>query len=204
MAPNMPIMRAPMATRTPTGPPYIVAPRSKKGPPLDTSQPYNSRASPSSRRPSKRRKMTTSAESNEVWNELNDRDALPSPISHSAELERRPRSGTLPARRKDDSSTWLDQVRRRSWFDSIGASDRRTSGVFQGKQRVNSSSALLDHPDPEDETHFDADTPTSPALGQPVIWGSHTNQDGLGDWLKLKWWRKRWRDEPGEGNNEGT
>jgi hypothetical protein len=141
--------------------------------------------------------MTISEETDEIWAELNDRDSLPSPARRSADLERRPRSGTLPARRKNTQSSWLTQVRRRSWFDGLGGNSQRSRSVSQGKRPVDSSSGLLDHPDPEDEDHSDADAidNTIPRRG---TWGfgqrETQSQDALGDWFKLKWWRKRWRE----------
>ncbi|KAF2689507.1 hypothetical protein K458DRAFT_291829 [Lentithecium fluviatile CBS 122367] len=201
--------RTPLLVRAPTGPALSVTPRSKKRPALSTQQPHSPRASPSPRRPPRRRRMTISEETNEIWNELNDRDAVPSPIRRSAEIERRPRSGTLSARRKNTSSTWLDQMRRRSWFDGMGGGNRRSSSTSRGKRPVGSSSPLLDHPDPVDDTHSDPDDALSP-IGRRGTWGygdrgARRSQDGLGEWFKLKFWRKRWRDGDGDegGHHEG-
>lgn len=192
--------RTPLFARAPTGPVLAVTPRSKKKVSLSTKQNQSPRASPSPRRPPRRRRMTISEETNEIWNELNDRDALPSPIARrSAELERRPRSGTLPARRKNNSSTWLDQMRRRSWFDGVGLG-RRSSSVSQGKKPVDSSSPLLGHPDVDEDDHSDHDAVLGSSTRRRGTWdfgnwGTQKEQERLGDWFKLKWWRKRWRDE---------
>lgn len=195
--------RTPLLHRAPTGPAYTVGHRPQKRPVLDTQQ-SNENASPSPRRLPRRRRMTTSEDTDEIWAELNDRDSLSPSIRRSTDLERRPRSGTLPARRKTSQSTWLNQMRRRSWFDSIGSN--RTRSVSQGKRPVDSSTGLLDHPDPEDgDEHSDADV-TSTAAQRRGTWGfgqgGERSQEPLGDWFKLKWWRKRWRDEDGEGSEE--
>ncbi|KAJ4297773.1 hypothetical protein N0V90_005668 [Kalmusia sp. IMI 367209] len=188
--------RTPLLARAPTGPAVTVAHRGDKRPSSSTKQSHSPSASPSARRPARRRRMTISEETNEIWNELNDRDAAPSPIRRSIDLERRPRSGTLPARRKNNSGTWLNQMRRRSWFDGMGLGSHRDRSVSRGKRPVESSSSLLDHPDPGDETHSDTDATPSPSVPRRGTWGfgDRRNQEGLGDWLKLKWWRKKWRD----------
>jgi hypothetical protein len=195
--------RTPLLHRAGTGPALTTTTRSRKRPVLETQQ-SSERASPSPRRPPRRRRMTISEETDEIWAELNDRDSLPSPARRSADLERRPRSGTLPARRKNTQSAWLNQMRRRSWFEGIGGGSQRSRSVSQGKRPVDSSSALLDHSDPEDGDHSDADVMDTPhqkrgswAFGQR---GSKS-EDALGDWFKLKWWRKRWRDED-EGRDD--
>ncbi|PVH99262.1 hypothetical protein DM02DRAFT_439084 [Periconia macrospinosa] len=202
--------RTPLLARAPTGPAFTVNPRSKKKLSLGTEQPHSPKASPSPRRPARRRRMTVSEETNEIWNELNDGDTLPSPMRHSVDLDRRPRSGTLPARRKNSSGTWLSQMRRSSWFDSIGVgsyNNHRRNSVAQGKQPVSSSSPLLNHPDPEDDDHqSDTDAPPSPEAGRLGTWAfgdkrSKKHQDGLGDWFKMKWWRNKWRD--GDRDREG-
>ncbi|KAF1949211.1 hypothetical protein CC80DRAFT_278807 [Byssothecium circinans] len=206
--------RTPLLARAPTGPAFTLNPRSKKRPSAAVNQPVSPKANSSPRRPPRRRRMTVSEETNEIWNELNDRDALPSPAHHSVDLERRPRSGTLPARRKNNSGTWLNQMRRRSWFDAINVGSQRQNSISQGKRPVDDSSALLDHPDPEDDDHqSDLEAPSSPSVGRRGAWafGDRTTkkrqQDGLGDWFKLKWWRNKWRDEEERGRdregNEG-
>jgi hypothetical protein len=197
--------RTPLLQRAPTGPALTLTTRTAKRPALDT-QHSSERASPSLRRPPRRRRMTISEETDEIWAELNDRDSLPSPARRSADLERRPRSGTLPARRRNTQSSWLNQMRRRSWFDSLGAGSQRSRSVSQGKRPVDSTSSLLDQPDPEDNDHSDVDVGTrSQRRG---TWGfgqrETQSQDALGDWFKLKWWRKRWREgDEGEGEGEG-
>jgi len=98
--------------------------------------------------------MTISEETNEIWDELNDRETLPSPARRSVDLERRPRSGTLPPRRNAAQSAWLNQMRRRSWFEGFGSRGR---SVSQGKKPVDSSTSLLDHPDQEDGDIYDTD-----------------------------------------------
>jgi hypothetical protein len=73
---------------------------------------------------------------------------------------------------------------------------------------MDSSSSLLHHPDPDDEDASDADITDPP--GRRGTWGygqggRSKSQDALGDWFKLKWWRKRWRedDDRDEAEDEG-
>jgi hypothetical protein len=188
--------RTPLLQRAGTGPGALtLSARPKKRPVLE-SQSSGERASPSLRKPPRRRRMTISEETDEIWAELNDRDSLPSPARRSADLERRPRSGTLPGRRKASQSSWLNQMRRRSWFDSLGS--QRSRSVSQGKRPVDSSTGLLDHPDPQDDDHSDTDNVLSSDQQRRGTWGygqrGDQSQDALGDWFKLKWWRKRWRE----------
>ncbi|KAH8730506.1 magnesium transporter NIPA-domain-containing protein [Phaeosphaeriaceae sp. PMI808] len=196
--------RTPLLQRAPTGPALTVTTWQKKRPTLETQQSAEG-TSPSSRRPPRRRRMTISEETDEIWAELNDRDSLPSPARRSADLERRPRSGTLPARRKNVQSAWLNQMRRRSWFEGIGASSQRSRSVSQGKRPMDSSSSLLDHPDPEDGDHSDADDMNTTTQRRGT-WGfgqrGSKSQDALGDWFKLKWWRKRWREDEDDRQDE--
>ena len=195
--------RTPLLARAPTGPAVTVANLVDKRPSLSTRPSHSPSASPSTRKPPRRRRMTVSEETNEIWNELNDRETLPSPIRRSVDLGRRPRSGTLPARRKNNSGTWLNQTRRRSWFDGIGLGIQRDRSVSRGKRPVDSDASLLHHPDPEDETQSETDAPLSPDARRRGTWGfgERRQQEGLGDWFKLKWWRKKWKD--GEEGNEG-
>ncbi|OAG05118.1 uncharacterized protein CC84DRAFT_1260362 [Paraphaeosphaeria sporulosa] len=200
--------RTPLLARAPTGPAVTVTHRPDKRPSIHSKQSHSPSASPSSRRPPRRRRMTISEETNEIWNELNDRDTLPSPLRRSADLGRRPRSGTLPARRKNNPATWLNQMRRRSWFDGAGLGMSRDRSVSRGKRPAHSEAALLDYPDLEDETYSDTDAPPSPDVRRRGTWGfgERRDQEGLGDWLKLKWWRKKWRDgeeEAGAGAGQG-
>jgi hypothetical protein len=188
--------RTPLLQRAGTGPGALtLSARPKKRPVLE-SQSSGERASPSLRKPPRRRRMTISEETDEIWAELNDRDSLPSPARRSADLERRPRSGTLPGRRKASQSSWLNQMRRRSWFDSLGS--QRSRSVSQGKRPVDSSTGLLDHPDPQDDDHSDTDNVLNSDQQRRGTWGygqrGDQSQDALGDWFKLKWWRKRWRE----------
>ncbi|ORY07952.1 magnesium transporter NIPA-domain-containing protein [Clohesyomyces aquaticus] len=186
--------RTPLLARAPTAPGLGLAPRSKKRPSIDTHGSISPRPSPSPRRPPRRRRMTISEETSEIWDELNDRQSLASPARRSYDLERRPRSGTLPARRKNAS--WLNQVRRRSWWEGMSGGT-----ISQGKRPAHSSDALLDdHPDPGDGgSQSDTDGLLSPQLsrrrGTWGIGGSRPSEDGLGDWFKLKWWRKKWKEE---------
>lgn len=170
--------RTPLLQRAPTGPALTLSTRPKKRPILDNNEPESPHASPSLRRPPRRRCMTMTEETHEIWDELNDRRAR-----QSLDLDARPqsRSGTLPARRKNTQSAWLNQMRRRSWFDSLGAGTQRSRSVSQGKRPANSTAALLDHPDPDD-----SDTDVN---------GDEVAQSKGGDWFKLKWWRKRRRDD---------
>lgn len=194
--------RTPLLQRAPTGPGVLtVGHRPQQRSASNTQQ--SSERSP--RRPPRRRRMTISEETDEIWAELNDRDSLPPSARRSVELNRRPRSGTLPARGKNAQPTWLNQMRRRSWFESIGS--QRSRSVSQGKRPVDSSTGLLDHPDPEDGDHSDTDNVLSTATQRRGTWGfgqrGDQSQDPLGDWFKLKWWRKKWRDGDGDDEGEG-
>lgn len=86
-------------------------------------------------------------------------------------------------------------MRRRSWFDGAGLGISQERSVSRGKRPVDSDASLL-HPDPEDETHSDTDAPLSPDATRRGTWAfsGRRNQEGLGDWFKLKWWRKKWKD----------
>jgi drug/metabolite transporter (DMT)-like permease len=183
--------RTPLLARSPTGPAYTVTSRPKKSPVLDS----NTRSPRPSPRPPRRRRMTISEETNEIWDELNDRDSLPSPIRRSVESDRRPRAGTLPRQRQNTQSAWLDQMRRRSWFDGISAGSQRSRSASQGKKRADSSSALLDHPDPDDDDHSDSDLVAHRSGTWGFGGGTRSTHDGPGDWLKLRWWRKRLQGE---------
>jgi nitroreductase len=185
--------------RAPTGPALSVTPRPPRPSPIETDR-------PSARRPARRRRMTISEETSEIWDELNDRDSLPSPLRRSGDLDRRPRSGTLPRPRKNPQSAWLEQMRRKSWFDSIsGAGTQRSRSASQGKKRADSSSALLDHPDPQDDDHSDSDL----VAHRSGTWGfgdrtTRKADDGPGDWLKLSWWRsKKQRDAEDDEHDDG-
>ncbi|KAF2740971.1 hypothetical protein EJ04DRAFT_507410 [Polyplosphaeria fusca] len=201
--------RTPLLARTTTAP--GMAPRSKRRrPSLNTNQQHPSpKASPSPRRPPRRRRMTFSEETNEIWDELNDRESVPSPMRRSADFPRRPRSGTLPARRKNAS--WLDQMRRRSWWEGMGTG-RRASSVSQGKRPVDSTDSLIDaHPMPDDGSQSDPDAVTSPHSSRRrgtfpfVDWGNRKEEpEGLGQWFKLRWWRKRRREEDEEREDNGN
>ncbi|KAH7116813.1 magnesium transporter NIPA-domain-containing protein [Dendryphion nanum] len=198
--------RTPLLVRAPTGPALAAAPRSRKRPSISTQDEsrLSPRASPSPRRPQRRRRMTISEETNEIWNELNDRENLSSPIRRSVDLDRRPRSGTMPPRRGNNSSTWLNQMRRRSWWEGIGS--RRSSSISQGKRAVDSTDALLDHTDHDDGNQSDPELSLSPSRRRGT-WGMGDNgerQDEAGGWFKLKWWRKRWRDEDEESSHGDT
>jgi len=127
--------------------------------------------------------MTISEETSEIWDELNDRDSLPSPIRRSVEPDRRPRAGTLPRQRQNTQSAWLDQMRRRSWFDGISAGSQRSRSDSQGKKRADSSSALLDHPDPEDDDHSDSDLVAHRSGTWGFGGGTRSTHESPGDWL---------------------
>ena len=73
--------------------------------------------------------------------------------------------------------------------------------MSQGNRPVDSETSLLYHPDPENETHSDTDAPLSPDTRRRGTWrfGERRDQDGLGNWFKLKWWRKKW----GDGEEQG-
>jgi hypothetical protein len=77
---------------------------------------------------------------------------------------------------------------------------------------MQSSDSLLNHPDPEDEgNQSDPDailnSQATRKRGSWTLGGrKDTEQEGLGDWFKLKWWRKKWKDgdeERGEGGGGG-
>lgn len=193
--------RTPLLARAPTGPALTMTTPQKKRLSSEPNLLNNARTSLSPRRPPRRRRVTISDETNEIWDELNDRESLPSPARQSADLER-PRSGTLPTRRKVSQNAWLDQMRRRSWFDSLGTGSQRSRSVSQGKRPIDSSTSLLDHSDPDDGDHSDTDDLKMSRRRGTWGYGGQDNKDqeGLGDWLKLKWWRKRWRD--GEDDEE--
>lgn len=188
--------RTPLLGRSLSGPARTLSMQHKRRRSSELKQASGSRASPSLRKASMKRRVTLSEETSEIWDELNDRDALQSPLRHSADLER-PRSGTLSSRTQNTQSAWLGQMRKRSWFESLGTGRRRDRGNSQGKRPIISSSSLLNHPDPEDGDDSDNGiVNTSRPSGTWNYGGQRSqSQDGLGDWLKLKWWRKRWRDE---------
>ncbi|UPX16252.1 uncharacterized protein EKO05_0006662 [Ascochyta rabiei] len=183
--------RTPLLARATTGPAHTATSRSKQSPASEA----NMRSPRPSPRLPRRRRMTLSEETNEIWDELNDRDSLPSPIRRSVESDRRPRAGTLPRQRQNTQSAWLDQMRRRSWFDGISAGSQRSRSASQSKKRADSSSALLDHPDPEDDDHSDSDLVTHRSGTWGFGGGTRSTHDGPGDWLKLRWWRKRLQGE---------
>lgn len=183
--------RTPLLARAPTGPAVTISRTKKKRPSLNTEQ-LSPHGSPPPRRPPLRgRRVTIAQETNDIWNELNDREDLPSPLIRSTEFERRLRAGTLPIRRRNPSNTtWLEHMRRSSWFGGFGG-DRKSS-TSMGKQPAQSTDALVQHPDPQDEAQSDAEAEVHP--DSHVRQGGRGSGDGGGDWLKLKWWRKRWRD----------
>lgn len=193
----------PLLARSTTGPAMGVTPRSKKKPTVRTDVTLSPKASPSPRRPAWRRHMTISEETSEIWDELNDRESLLSPVRRSADLEYRPRSGTLPARRPQ--SSWMDQIRRRSWWE--GMSRGNLSSSSKGKRRVSRAEAVDDASDEGEPSDHDA--APSPMSGRKRSWpfGAWNNRkdpEGLGDWFRLKWWRKRWRDDQnGESGGSG-
>jgi len=181
--------RTPLLARAPTGPAVTLANPKKRASvdAGDLKSPIQSRRLP------RRRRMTISEETNEIWDELNDRETLPSPARRSVDLERRPRSGTLPPRRNAAQSAWLNQMRRRSWFEGFGSRGR---SVSQGKKPVDSSTSLLDHPDPEDGDISDTDMDETSRRRQTWGYGQGSkSQDNLGDWFKMKWWRKKWKED---------
>jgi hypothetical protein len=181
--------RTPLLARAPTGPALTLT-NPKKRTPMDAGEIKSPQANTHSRRPPRRRRMTISEETSEIWDELNDRETLPSPV----DLERRPRSGTLPPRRNNAQSAWLNQMRRRSWFEGFGS--RRSRSVSQGKKPVDSSASLLNHPDPDDGDTSDADMDDTSRRRQSWGYGQRSkSQDNLGDWFKLKWWRKKWKED---------
>jgi drug/metabolite transporter (DMT)-like permease len=200
--------RTPLLARSPTGPALTLV-NTKKRASQDASGQKSPQPSGSLRRPPRRRRLTFSEETNEIWDELNDRESLPSPARPSTDLEGRPRSGTLPSRRNNGQSAWLNQMRRRSWFEGFGGNTQRSRSVSQGKRPMNnSSSSLLQHPDPDDEDASDADAADSSRTRGPWGYGHGSrskSHDALGDWFKLKWWRKRWRedDDRDEAEDEG-
>jgi hypothetical protein len=210
--------RTPLLARAPTGPAVTVTRRSKKRPHINTSDNLAARASPSPRRPHHRRRITISEETNEIWNELNDRENLLSPAPRSGDLNRRPRSGTLPARRYPSSASWLDQTRRTSWWDRTFSGSRRgsarsrdtknTSRGSHGHSAEENASYFPQNPQPEDnQSDTEAELHTQSNRRRNSWFGGKNNanggQDTAGDWLKLKWWRKRWKDHDREDEENG-
>ncbi|KAI8934542.1 hypothetical protein NX059_008240 [Plenodomus lindquistii] len=195
--------RTPLLGRSSSGPAHTLTAHQRDRRSLELKQHGDSRPSPSPRRAPRKRRVTLSEETSEIWDELNDRDALPSPIRRSADLDR-PRSGTLPSRKTTTQSAWLDQMRRRSWFEGFGSEGRRNRSISQGKKPIDGSSSLLNHPDPEDGDDSDSGARDTARRSGTWRYGGQRSksQDGLGDWLKLKWWRKRWRE--GEDGDEPT
>jgi hypothetical protein len=193
--------RSPLLARAPTGPPVTVSRRSKKRPSIDTSSPLTPRGTPSPRIPPRRRRMTISQEADEIWDELNDRENVLSPIRRSDEVERRRRSGTLPARRKGSSSSWLNQMRRSSWWDRSAGSERRASGTASGgKGPVDAAASLLRTPD-SDGHQSDTEGEQHPEMHRnrgswgPGNSGTAKGREGVGDWFKLKWWPRKGRKD---------
>lgn len=191
--------RTPLLARAPTGPALTLA-SAKQRESQDAGQPKSPHMSNSLRRPLKKRRNTISEETNEIWDELNDRESLPS-AKRSVDLEQRPRSGTLPLRRNNAKSAWLNQMRRRSWFEGLGS--QRSRSVSYGKRPMDSTSPLLNQSDSDGGDISDADVMNTSRRG---TWGygqGSKGQEALGDWFKLKWWRKRWREgEDREGQDQ--
>lgn len=68
--------------------------------------------------------------------------------------------------------------------------------MSQGKKPVDSSTSLLDHPDPEDGDISDTDMDETSRRRQTWGYGQGSkSQDNLGDWFKMKWWRKKWKED---------
>ncbi|EUC34793.1 hypothetical protein COCCADRAFT_35614 [Bipolaris zeicola 26-R-13] len=197
----------PLLARAPAGPARPLS-NPKKRLSLDTAALHAAQANTRPHKPSRRRRLTISEETHEIWDELNDRETLPSPAIRSVDLDHRPRSGTLPPRRNKAQSAWLNQMRRRSWFEGL---TRQTRSVSQGKRPADpaSSSPLLYHPDPEDGDLSDADLPDASRARRSWAYSSENrSQDALSDWFKLKWLRGKWKEEGGEeqdrsGQEEG-
>lgn len=191
--------RTPLLARAPTGPAVTIARTKRKRPSINTEE-FSPGTSPPPRRPPLRgRRVTIAQETNDIWNELNDREDLPSPLTRSTEFERRLRAGTLPARRRNPSNTtWLEHMRRTSWLGGFGGDRKRSASL--GKRPAQSTDALMHHPDPQDETQSDAEAEVHP--GSHVQQGTRSGDAG-GDWLKLKWWRKRWRDRERRDEERG-
>ncbi|KAF2749119.1 hypothetical protein M011DRAFT_466232 [Sporormia fimetaria CBS 119925] len=195
--------RTPLLARAPTGPAVVVS-RSRQRTSADTSGKPSSHASPSPRRPPRKRRMTVSEDTTEIWNELNDRENLLAPVRRTPEPERRQRSGTVP-RRTDSSSSWLEQMRRRSWWEVPGV-NRRSASVSQSRQTRDTSPLL--HPRPAEDVHSDTDAEaehTSNTRSGGGSNGRRNKQEPIGEWSKLKWWRKRWKDgDPEEGQRNDS
>ncbi|EOA90944.1 uncharacterized protein SETTUDRAFT_45176 [Exserohilum turcica Et28A] len=191
--------RTPLLARPPAGPARTLTnPKTRLS--LDTKALKSPQTTTYTRKTSRRRRLTTSEETHEIWDELNDRETLPSPAIRSVDLERRPRSGTLPPRRNTAQSAWLNHMRRRSWFEGLG---RQSTSISQGKRPADSStSPLLGHPasdngDASDADEFDASKRRTWCYGS-----ENKSQEALSDWFKLKWLRTRWREDEGDGDGE--
>ncbi|OCK76867.1 hypothetical protein K432DRAFT_359597 [Lepidopterella palustris CBS 459.81] len=154
----------------------------------------------------RRRRMTVSQEAGEIWDELNDREdlrrsgSLRAPARRSVDLERRP--GTLPTRRADVRGG--GQWRRRSWWEGMGIESGMGGSGASGKRPV----VGADEEGRDEGEETDTSGPTEALLGSEGrnggMWGlglgeqrRRGERDGLGDWFKLRWWRKRWRDDGG-------
>ena len=101
-------------------------------------------------------------------------------------------------------------MRRRSWWEGAGGNNRRSSSISQGKRPVQSTDFLLNHPQPDTEDEGNQSDPEAMPSSQankkrgswPMLGRKEQGGEGVGDWFKLKWWRKRWREgdeEEGRG-----
>jgi hypothetical protein len=159
----------------------------------------------------KLRRLSTINDTNEIWDELNDRSdsrrfsgpysphSLRSPSS-SRIFERRSGNGTRRARTmpRASSLTKLSTVPWRFW-----------EGGPHGKHRMSLDSGP--HPTPlSDHTDGEDTEGESEAMGRRRRgWSlggrrtdANTSEEQLDVWMKLKWWKKRWR-KGDDGNDIG-
>ncbi|KAF2272890.1 uncharacterized protein EI97DRAFT_445349 [Westerdykella ornata] len=194
--------RTPLLARAPTGPAVVVSRRKRKHPVIDTGGHLSPRATLSPGRPPRQRRMTIAQGTDEIWDALNDREHL-SPGIPSPGTDRKPRSGTLPPRRIGSSSSWLQQMRRRSWWESTGGGKQRNTGLPHAERNGQSNDNGHQTPEPDD-TQSDTDVESGPMLGRTRNSRNRgstdyvENQGSSGDWFKLRWWRKRWKDREGD------
>ncbi|KAF2839805.1 hypothetical protein M501DRAFT_932946 [Patellaria atrata CBS 101060] len=130
------------------------------------------------------RRMTISEETNEIWDELNDRrTSLPSPLRRNTPVDlRRANTGNFLAGARRDSN---DESQKHWWWEP----------------RNRASLARVQQTEDGEETDASS-TPDLPpeAVGRRLRSGSRAKgeQGRSADWFRLKWWKKRWRD-----GNEG-
>jgi hypothetical protein len=179
-----------------------------------TSAPTKSRKRAATLRVPKLRRLSTINDRNEIWDDLHDRPdsrrfsgnysphSVRSPSS-SRLLDKRGMSGPRKARTmpRASSLTKLSNVPWRFW-----------EGTVSGKRRI--SQDVIPHPAPlSDHTDGDDTEGESEAIGRRgrgwSLGGRRNDMEGgreePGAWMKLKWWKKRWRSGDRGGDvGDGT